>query len=94
MPRDSGSLYDSISQIHLYTTGWCGYCVRAKALLESLGLVYEEIRVDDEPGFRDRLLALTGGFTVPQVVIDGRPVGGYRELAALARDGRLDPAPG
>jgi len=75
--------------IRMYTTRWCGYCVRAKALLEALGLGYEEIACDDEPGFREKLLALTGGFTVPQIVIDGRPIGGYQELAALARDGRL-----
>jgi glutaredoxin 3 len=76
-------------RIHVYTTRWCGYCLRAKMLLESLGVHYEEIECDDEPGFREKLLALTGGFTVPQVVIDGRPIGGYEELAALARDGRL-----
>jgi len=73
----------------MYTTSWCGYCVRAKALLDSLGLQYEEVECDDEPGFREKLLTLTGGFTVPQVVVDGRPIGGYRELAALVRDGRL-----
>jgi len=75
--------------IRMYTTRWCGYCVRAKALLESRGLRYEEIEMDDEPGFRERLLTLTGGFTVPQIVVDGRPIGGYTELAALARDGKL-----
>ena len=75
--------------IRMYTTRWCGYCVRAKALLESLGFHYEEIEVDDEPGFREKLLTLTGGFTVPQIVVDGRPIGGYTELAALVRDGKL-----
>jgi len=78
--------------IRMYTTRWCGYCARAKALLESRGLRYVEIEMDDEPGFRERLLALTGGFTVPQIVVDGRPIGGYTELAALARDGKLVPA--
>jgi glutaredoxin 3 len=75
--------------IRMYTTRWCGYCVRAKALLESRGLRYEEIQVDDEPDFRQKLFALTGGFTVPQIVIDGEPIGGYVELAALARNGGL-----
>ena len=75
--------------IRMYTTRWCGYCVRAKALLESRGFGYEEIEVDDDPGFREKLLTLTGGFTVPQIVVDGRPIGGYRELATLVRDGRL-----
>ena len=80
--------------IHMYTTRWCGYCVRAKALLESLGFQYEEIQVDDEPGFREKLLTLTGGFTVPQIVVDGRPIGGYTELARLVRDGKLETAAG
>ena len=75
--------------IRMYTTGWCGYCARAKALLESRGLRYEEIAVDDDPGFREKLLALTGGLTVPQIVVDGRPIGGYTELAALMRNGQL-----
>ena len=78
--------------IRMYTTRWCGYCLRAKALLDSKGLSYEEIEVDDEPDFRHKLLALTGGFTVPQIVIDGQPIGGYVELATLARNGELVPA--
>ena len=73
----------------MYTTRWCGYCARAKTLLESLGFHYEEIEVGDDPGFREKLLTLTGGFTVPQIVVDGRPIGGYQELAALVRDGKL-----
>jgi glutaredoxin 3 len=74
----------------MYTTKWCGYCVRAKALLAARGLPYEEIMLDDDPGFRQRLQELTGGWTVPQILIDGRPIGGYTELWRLERDGRLD----
>ena len=74
----------------MYTTDWCGFCVRAKALLESKGLEFEEIRLDDDPAFRAHLLDLTGQWTVPQILIDGRPVGGYAELRELDRDGRLD----
>ena len=74
----------------MYTTRWCGYCVRAKALLEAKQLPYEEIRLEDEPGFRERLQELTGGWTVPQIVIDGEAIGGYTELWRLDRDGRLD----
>jgi glutaredoxin 3 len=77
-------------QITIYTTHWCGYCVRAKALLDSRGLSYEEVSVDDDPRFRQRLIDLTGGWTVPQIVIDGRPIGGYAELWALDRSGGLD----
>ena len=74
----------------MYTTRWCGYCVRAKTLLESRGISFEEISLDDDPDFRRRLLDLTGGWTVPQIVIDGRPIGGYTELWRLDRSGGLD----
>jgi glutaredoxin 3 len=74
----------------MYTTRWCGYCVRAKTLLEARGLEFEEILLDDDPGFRRRLVDLTGGWTVPQILIDGQPIGGYTELWRLERDGRLD----
>ncbi len=49
----------------MYTTEWCGYCVRAKSLLDSRRLPYEEIHLDDDPSFRQTLLDLTGGWTVP-----------------------------
>ena len=74
----------------MYTTRWCGYCVRAKALLDGRGLPFEEISLDDDPGFRATLHDLTGGWTVPQILIDGRPIGGYTELWRLDREGRLD----
>jgi len=70
-------------QITMYTTAWCGFCARAKAFLEGKGLSYEEIRLDDDPGFRSTLFDRTGGWTVPQIVIDGRPIGGYSELRGL-----------
>jgi len=76
-------------EITMYTTSWCGYCVRAKILLDSLGLPYEEINLDDDPHFRQRLLDLTGGWTVPQILIDDKPIGGYVELWRLEREGKL-----
>jgi glutaredoxin 3 len=76
-------------RIEMYTTTWCGYCVRAKALLRSRGLEYTEVVMDDDPAFRARLQELTGGWTVPQILVDGRPIGGYTELWRLDRDGRL-----
>jgi glutaredoxin 3 len=78
-----------MAAIQMYTTAWCGYCIRAKALLDERGLPYEEIRVDAEPNFRAKLEELTGGWTVPQIVIDGRPIGGYTELWHLDRAGEL-----
>jgi glutaredoxin 3 len=79
-----------LARIQIYTTDWCAYCVRAKALLDGRGLEYEEISLDEDPAFRQRLLDLTGGWTVPQIVIDGRPIGGYTELWQLDRRGELD----
>ena len=74
----------------MYTTRWCGYCVRAKTLLNGKGLEYEEIHLDDDAQFRQTLHDLTGGWTVPQILIDERPIGGYTELWRLDRDGTLD----
>ena len=79
-----------MARVRVYSTRWCGYCVRAKTLLESRGIEYEEISLDDDPGFRQKLLDLTGAWTVPQILIDGRPIGGYTELWRLDREGRLD----
>ncbi|MGZ4315040.1 MAG: glutaredoxin domain-containing protein [Gaiellaceae bacterium] len=79
-----------MARIRVYSTRWCGYCVRAKMLLENKGIEYEEISLDNDPAFRRKLFDLTGGWTVPQILIDGRPIGGYTELWRLDRDGRLD----
>ena len=79
-----------MARIRVYSTRWCGYCVRAKALLESRGIEYEEISLDSDPAFRRKLFDLTGGWTVPQILIGGRPIGGYTELWRLDREGRLD----
>jgi glutaredoxin 3 len=79
-----------MATIQVYTTRWCAYCIRAKTLLESRGLEFEEISLDDDPAFRRRLLELTGGWTVPQIVIDGKPIGGYTELWQLDRSGELE----
>ena len=79
-----------MAKIEMYTTAWCGYCVRAKQLLQQRGLEFEEIRVDEDPEFRGRLLERFGGWTVPQIVIDGKPIGGYSELWQLDRAGDLE----
>ena len=86
--RGSTTLEQLVVQ-RLDTTNWCGYCVRAKALLESKGIPYEEINLDEEPNFRHKLLELTGGWTVPQILLDGEPIGGYTELWRLDKTGEL-----
>ena len=75
--------------IRVYTTRWCGYCVRAKALLKSRGLPFEEVQLDDDPAFRETLYRLTGGWTVPQIAIGDEVIGGYSELWRLDRSGEL-----
>jgi len=79
-----------MTRIRMYSTTWCGYCIRAKALLDRRGLEYEEIVMDDDPAFRQKLLEMTGRWTFPQIFIDEVPIGGYTELWCLDRDGRLD----
>jgi glutaredoxin 3 len=78
-----------VPRISLYTTQGCGYCMRAKALLDARGLRYEEISLDDDPAFRQVVFDLGRRWTVPLVLIDGEPIGGYDELAALDRSGLL-----
>jgi glutaredoxin 3 len=77
-------------KVQIYTTRWCGYCVRAKTLLDSRGVPYEEVGLDDDPAFRQTVHDLTGNWTVPQILVDGRPIGGYTELWRLDRDGVLE----
>jgi glutaredoxin 3 len=79
-----------MARVQMYTTAWCGYCVRAKALLQSKGIEFKEINLGDDAGFRQKLLDLTGGWTVPQILIDGEPIGGYTELWQLDKNGRLE----
>jgi glutaredoxin 3 len=79
-----------MSRVQVYSTRWCGYCVRAKTLLDAKRIDYEEILLDDDPAFRQRLHELTGGWTVPQIVIDGTPIGGYTELWRLDKSGVLE----
>ncbi len=91
--RHASALNSGMARIQVYTTRWCGYCVRVKALLESKGLEFEEVSLDGDPAFRQKLHDRTGGWTVPQILIDGRPIGGYTELWRLDREGRLDERP-
>jgi glutaredoxin 3 len=77
--------------IVVYSTGWCPYCVRARALLERRGLPFREIKVDEDPAERETMLARSGGRrTVPQIFIGERHVGGFDELYALDKSGELD----
>ena len=76
--------------ITVYVTGWCPYCQRAKALLNSKKLEFNEIDVDDDPKLRQEMTTRSGRRTVPQVFIGERHVGGCDELYALESRGELD----
>lgn len=76
-------------ELVLYTTEWCGLCGRARHLLDARGIPYRVVPLDDDPAFRQRVYQLGKQWTVPLVVVDGTPIGGYRELAALDRSGAL-----
>ena len=79
------------SDVIVYSTGWCPYCVRAKALLERKGVPFREIRVDEDPAERETMLARSRGQrTVPQIFIGDRHVGGFDDLYALDKAGELD----
>jgi glutaredoxin 3 len=75
----------------MYSTGFCGYCDRARALLQRKGVTVTEIKVDEDASQREAMLKRSGGRrTVPQIFIGERHVGGFDELAALERAGELD----
>jgi len=80
-----------MTRILVYTTQFCGYCAAAKRLLTGKGLEFEEIDVAFDTKKRAEMIERAGGLrTVPQIFIHGRHVGGYDELAALEREGKLD----
>ena len=82
---------DPTPDIVVYSTGWCPYCVRARALLERKGLPVREIKVDEDPAEREAMLARSGGRrTVPQIFIGEQHVGGFDELYAFDKSGQLD----
>ncbi len=78
--------------IIMYSTGTCPFCERAEALLKARGVsTIEKVRVDLEPTRRDEMTTRTGRRTVPQIFIGDTHVGGFDDLSALDRDGKLVP---
>ena len=81
-----------MAAIEIYTTPVCPYCMRAKALLQKKGQTYKEIDVASDDALRDAMTKRAGGmYTVPQIFIDGKHIGGCDDLYALDRKGGLDP---
>jgi len=78
------------TKIVIYSSPWCGYCAAAKALLKDKHQLFEDIDVSVDKKLRAELVERTGRTTVPQIFIDGEPIGGYDELHALDQSGELD----
>ncbi len=78
-----------MTDVRVYTTRVCPYCIAAKRLLVARGVAYEEIDVTGDDDKRAWLLEVTGRRTVPQIFIRGEPIGGYDDLAELDRSGQL-----
>jgi glutaredoxin 3 len=79
-----------VAKVIVYTTNPCGYCVMAKNLLKKKGVDFEERMVFAGTPDWDEMMSLTGGKTVPQVLIDGRVIGGLPDLLRLEESGELD----
>ena len=79
-----------MSNVVIYTTRWCPFCIRAKALLQQKGVQYDEIPVDGDPVARQQMAERAGATSVPQIWINEQHVGGYDQLSGLERSGELD----
>jgi glutaredoxin 3 len=79
------------ARITVYTKASCPFCVRAKALLARKGVAFEEISVEGDDRLRAWLVERSGQLTVPQVFAGERSLGGFSDLDALDREGKLDP---
>lgn len=81
-----------MAKVEVYTTSYCPFCERAKALLKRKGITYQEIDVTDDDELRLAMIERAGGRrTVPEIFINGEIVGGFEELKALDTAGKLDP---
>jgi glutaredoxin 3 len=79
-----------MSQVKVYTTEPCSFCVRVKGLLKSRGVEFEEINLAKNPDGRAALARETGMLSFPQVIVHGKLLGGFTEVQAAAQSGRLD----
>ena len=79
-----------MNQIEIYAKDWCPYSIRAKSLLHSKQLDYNEIDVTYDTVRELEMIERSGRYTVPQIFIDGEAVGGYDDIAALDASGELD----
>jgi glutaredoxin 3 len=78
------------TEVKMYTTRFCPYCVRARSLLANKNVKFIDIAVDSEPDLRREMVELSGRYTVPQIWIGSKHIGGYDDIAMLERQGQLD----
>jgi glutaredoxin 3 len=79
-----------MTNVIMYSTAYCPYCIRARELLTRKNIAFHEIRVDDEPSKREEMIARSNRRTVPQIFINDKSIGGYDDLYALEDQGELD----
>ena len=75
--------------IKIYTTSWWGPCIAAKRMLDGMDVSYENIDIEKQGLSRDDLANITGGHTVPQIIINDQAIGGFNELLQLNNSGKL-----
>jgi glutaredoxin 3 len=84
-------VWEKVAKVEIYTKTFCGYCWRARGLLEAKGVEFEEYVIDSGGLKREEMIQRAKGrTTVPQIFIDGRHIGGCTDLLALERDGKLN----
>lgn len=79
-----------MAEVIMYSTAYCPYCTRARALLEQKNVNFTDIRIDVHPELRDEMISKSGRTTVPQIFINGQAIGGCDDLYALDAQGTLN----
>ena len=85
-----GVIEAEMKPVTVYSTNYCPYCRQAERFLTDRGVKFENIDVTTDDELRAKLVELSGQRTVPQIFIDGKPIGGYSDMMALQRKGQLD----
>lgn len=80
-----------MNKVIIYTTASCPYCQRAKQLLDAKNVPYTELRIDQNPALKEEMIERSGRRSVPQIFINDQAIGGFDDMAALEKSGKLDP---
>lgn len=88
---DSSNLNDTASRVKVYSTARCPICEKTKKLLSKWSIPFSELRIDEDAGLLREFVTVTNGArVVPQIVINGKWIGGFSELTVLHMEGELD----